>query len=1027
MHRLRRRRRRRHRADRRPAGRCRSRTTTTRRRCTSASRRSSARCSSTWSAGCSARASPSEAGRCHDPVSRAGPLPGPPGPGQRLRQDRAGGARARAARRRCRAGLDRVDRCPDRRRRRAGDAGRGGHRLPRVPGRPGQDAAPGGARRHPRRPAARLAPGPAGRARHRAVRPGGRQPLPVPRHGGVRRRRRTSASSRSTSAARRWCARRPRTTRRSPSSSTRRATRTCSTRSPPAASRCRSDRRLAAAAFAHTAAYDAAVAEWFQAELARRPGAAGRPSPGSALVREAVLRYGENPHQRAALYRDPSAPPGLARPSSCTARRCSYNNYVDTDAARRAAHDHDRPCVAIIKHANPCGIAVGDADDAGRRARKAHACDPVSAFGGVIAVNRPVTVAMAEQVAEIFTEVVVAPAFEPGRARGARRARRTCGCSRSRASRPEPGDPAGAAAALLVQTADAVADAGRRPGRLDPRGRRRRPTSRRWPTWPSPGGPAARSSPTRSCSPPAARRSGSGWARSTGSTRRGWPSPGPATGRPASVAASDAFFPFADGLQVLADAGVRAVVQPGGSVRDEEVVAAAARGRPHHVPDRRPALRPLRAAARTTAPPTRRGQRDRLAGRGTRTTLDGKATAAGSGRTSPQRVARLREQGIVPGPRHRAGRRRPGQPVVRRRQAPRLRRGRHRLHPAGAARRRDPGRRRGGRRRAQRRPGVHRLHRPAPAAGRAGRRRRARAGWTRPRTPTGCTRPTSAGWSSEDGPLPCTPRGIVELLRRYDVPLAGAEVVVVGRGVTVGRPLGLLLTRRTENATVTLCHTGTRDLAAHLRRADVVVAAAGVPGLVTADMVRPGAAVLDVGITRTDAGLVGDVAPEVRDVAGYVAPMPGGVGPMTRAMLLHQRRRERRACPARRQGGGRPVTLPASPTDDRPPIRGGWVGRQWPLLTVLGGGVTGLLAGGDRALPAAAACCSGPRCCSRCSPGWCCPPAGSACWSCAAGRSTSWCSRDGRRAGRPGDRGADTRLTGPASASGGIATDRSLT
>lgn len=134
--------------------------------------------------------------------------------------------------------------------------------------------------------------------------------------------------------------------------------------------------------------------------------------------------------------------------------------------------------------------------------------------------------------------------------------------------------------------------------------------------------------------------------------------------------------------------------------------------------------------------------------------------------------------------------------------------------------------------------------------------------------------------------LPCTPRGIVELLRRYDVELAGAEVVIIGRGVTVGRPLGLLLTRRSENATVTLCHTGTRDLADHIRRADIVVAAAGVPGLVTADMVRPGAAVLDVGITRTDRGLVGDVAPDVRSVAGFLAPMPGGVGPMTRAMLL---------------------------------------------------------------------------------------------------------------------------------------------
>jgi methylenetetrahydrofolate dehydrogenase (NADP+) / methenyltetrahydrofolate cyclohydrolase len=138
----------------------------------------------------------------------------------------------------------------------------------------------------------------------------------------------------------------------------------------------------------------------------------------------------------------------------------------------------------------------------------------------------------------------------------------------------------------------------------------------------------------------------------------------------------------------------------------------------------------------------------------------------------------------------------------------------------------------------------------------------------------------------EPGPLPCTPRGIVELLRRYDVPIAGADVTVIGRGITVGRALGLLLTRRSENATVTLTHTGTKDLPGHTRRADIVVVAAGRPGLLTADMVKPGAAVLDVGITRTDAGLVGDVAPEVAEVAGYLAPMPGGVGPMTRAMLL---------------------------------------------------------------------------------------------------------------------------------------------
>ncbi len=136
------------------------------------------------------------------------------------------------------------------------------------------------------------------------------------------------------------------------------------------------------------------------------------------------------------------------------------------------------------------------------------------------------------------------------------------------------------------------------------------------------------------------------------------------------------------------------------------------------------------------------------------------------------------------------------------------------------------------------------------------------------------------------GPLPCTPVGIVELLRRYDVPIAGAEVVVVGRGITVGRPLGLLLTRRSENATVTLCHTGTRDLAAHVRGADVVVAAAGVPGLISGGMVKPGAAVLDVGVSRVDGKIAGDVAPDVREVAGFVAPNPGGVGPMTRAMLL---------------------------------------------------------------------------------------------------------------------------------------------
>jgi methylenetetrahydrofolate dehydrogenase (NADP+)/methenyltetrahydrofolate cyclohydrolase len=140
---------------------------------------------------------------------------------------------------------------------------------------------------------------------------------------------------------------------------------------------------------------------------------------------------------------------------------------------------------------------------------------------------------------------------------------------------------------------------------------------------------------------------------------------------------------------------------------------------------------------------------------------------------------------------------------------------------------------------------------------------------------------------NEPAPLPCTPRGIVHLLRRFDVPIAGAHVVVIGRGVTVGRPMGLLLTRRSENATVTLCHTGTRDLPALTRQADIIIAGAGVAHIVTADMVKAGAAVVDVGVSRDDAGkLVGDVAPDVWDVAGYVSPNPGGVGPLTRAFLL---------------------------------------------------------------------------------------------------------------------------------------------
>jgi methylenetetrahydrofolate dehydrogenase (NADP+)/methenyltetrahydrofolate cyclohydrolase len=152
--------------------------------------------------------------------------------------------------------------------------------------------------------------------------------------------------------------------------------------------------------------------------------------------------------------------------------------------------------------------------------------------------------------------------------------------------------------------------------------------------------------------------------------------------------------------------------------------------------------------------------------------------------------------------------------------------------------------------------------------------------------PTNLGRLVLGAGNGSAAPLPCTPRGIVHLLRRFDVPIAGAHVVVIGRGVTVGRPLGLLLTRRSENATVTLCHTGTRDLPALTRQADIIIAAVGVPHMLTADMVRPGAAVVDVGVSRVDGRLTGDVHPDVWEVAGHVSPNPGGVGPLTRAFLL---------------------------------------------------------------------------------------------------------------------------------------------
>ncbi|MDK3256214.1 bifunctional phosphoribosylaminoimidazolecarboxamide formyltransferase/IMP cyclohydrolase [Blastococcus capsensis] len=328
--------------------------------------------------------------------------------------------------------------------------------------------------------------------------------------------------------------------------------------------------QLAAAAFRHTASYDIAVASWMGNVLAPDDDSGFPGWVGANWARTDVLRYGENPHQRAALYR--SDRPGLAHAEQLHGKQMSYNNYVDTDAAWRAAHDHDEPCVAIIKHANPCGIAVG-ADIAAAH-RKAHACDPVSAFGGVIAANREVDLTMAEQVAEVFTEVVVAPSFTDDAVAV------LTGKKNVRLLRlphlPESGiELRPISGGLLLQGRDRIDAAGDDPT-----------------TWTlATGEPldaaglddlvfawravrAVKSNAILLAHDRATVGVGMGQVNRVDSARLAVARAGErATG---SVAASDAFFPFADGLQVLLDAGVRAVVQPGGSVRDDEVVAAAA-------------------------------------------------------------------------------------------------------------------------------------------------------------------------------------------------------------------------------------------------------------------------------------------------------------------------------------------------------------------------------------------------------------------------------------------------------------------
>ncbi|MDG3014812.1 bifunctional phosphoribosylaminoimidazolecarboxamide formyltransferase/IMP cyclohydrolase [Speluncibacter jeojiensis] len=331
---------------------------------------------------------------------------------------------------------------------------------------------------------------------------------------------------------------------------------------------------LAAAAFRHTAEYDVAVAGWMTDLIEGEDEFTSW--LGATWDRATVLRYGENPHQGAALYIDNSAAPGLAQAEQLHGKEMSYNNYTDADAAWRAAHDHSAACVAIIKHANPCGIAVSGLEGDGAIAdahRKAHACDPVSAYGGVIASNREVTVEMAEQVADIFTEVIIAPSYAEG-AVGVLQRKKNIRVLLAPAPTETGVELRPISGGLLVQERDRLQADGDNPA-----------------TWTLATGEAAdeqtlidlefawracravKSNAILLASGGATIGVGMGQVNRVDSARLAVSRGGDRV--QGSVAASDAFFPFPDGLQVLTEAGVRAIVQPGGSVRDNEVIEAA--------------------------------------------------------------------------------------------------------------------------------------------------------------------------------------------------------------------------------------------------------------------------------------------------------------------------------------------------------------------------------------------------------------------------------------------------------------------
>ncbi|GGL59409.1 bifunctional purine biosynthesis protein PurH [Streptomyces anthocyanicus] len=330
-------------------------------------------------------------------------------------------------------------------------------------------------------------------------------------------------------------------------------------------------KRLAAEAFQHTAAYDVAVASWFAAEYAPVDESGFPDFLGATYERANTLRYGENPHQPAALYTSPEGG-GLAQAEQLHGKEMSYNNYTDTDAARRAAYDHAEPCVAIIKHANPCGIAIGA--DVAEAHRKAHDCDPVSAYGGVIAVNRPVSKEMAERVAGIFTEVIVAPDYEDG-ALEALTKKKNIRVLRAPEAPVAPVEVKPIDGGALLQVTDRLQAEGDDPA-----------------TWTLATGEALSEAELaelafawRACravksnaillaKDGASVGVGMGQVNRVDSAKLAVERAG-AERAQGAYAASDAFFPFPDGLEILTGAGVKAVVQPGGSVRDELVVEAA--------------------------------------------------------------------------------------------------------------------------------------------------------------------------------------------------------------------------------------------------------------------------------------------------------------------------------------------------------------------------------------------------------------------------------------------------------------------